>query len=169
MSKPVEGSYPAFFQNYIKLVPQDDLAEVFAAQQHLIDQFFADIPEEKTNYGYAPGKWSLKVLLQHIIDAERVFNYRALCIARGEQQSLPGFEEDDYAASSKATLRGWHELVEELKIVRQATVLLFKSFPPNSLDNVGLANGKTITVNALGYITAGHVYHHVNIVKERYL
>lgn len=169
MAKPIEGSFPEFFSRYIKLVPEESLAEAFAAQQTFIDHFFKDIPTDKTTFAYAPGKWTIKVLLQHIMDAERIFNYRALSIARGETQPLPGFEEDDYAKNSGADLRDWGSMVEELKHLRQSTIILYDTFPPGALQNTGVSNGREISVNALGFITIGHVYHHINIIKERYL
>ncbi len=169
MPKPTEGTYPEYFGNYIKLVPEDNITDAIKNQQPLIDNFFTSITEEKAGYAYAEGKWTLKELLQHVIDAERIFNYRALAIARNEQQSLPGFEENDYASSSDANHRSWKELVEELQAVRKTTILLFKSFTSNMYKQVGLANEKPVSVNALGFITIGHLYHHAKIVEERYL
>ncbi|MEO6405760.1 MAG: DinB family protein [Ferruginibacter sp.] len=169
MPKPTPGSYPVHFDNYINQVPEDNVLEALANQQSLVDDFFPIITEEKAGYAYAQGKWTLKELLQHVIDGERIFNYRALSIARGEQQSLPGFEEKDYASSSNANRRSWIDLVEELQAVRKTTILLFKSFTSNMCEQVGLANEKPVSVNALGFITVGHLYHHAKIIKERYL
>lgn len=169
MAQPAEGTFPPYFRKYIALVKQADIAEAFAEQQHLIDHFFDEIPEDETEYAYAPDKWTIKVLLQHIIDTERILNYRALCIARHEKQSLPGFEEDDYAYNSQANHRKWNSLIAELKIVRQSTIALYQSLPPDAVENSGKSNGLPVAVNALAFITVGHIYHHINIIKERYL
>ena len=169
MSKPIESTFPAYFKKYIDQVDEDILKEAFKSQQETIDSFFDAIPEEKTNAGYAPGKWSLKELLQHVIDTERIFNYRSLAFARKETASLPGFEENDYAANSNANERSWKSLCEELKVIRKSTELLFNSFSDEALQSSGLANNKPTTVLAMGFITIGHLYHHKNIVEERYL
>ena len=169
MSKPIESTFPAYFKKYIDQVDEDILKEAFKSQQETIDTFFDAIPEEKTNAGYAPGKWSLKELLQHVIDTERIFNYRSLAFARKETASLPGFEENDYAANSNANERSWKSLCEELKVIRKSTELLFNSFSDEALQSSGLANNKPTTVLAMGFITIGHLYHHKNIVEERYL
>ncbi|MFT3980734.1 MAG: DinB family protein [Ferruginibacter sp.] len=169
MSKPIEGTFPPYFSRYIDKVPEAEITEAFAAQQSLVDHFFRDIPAEKHAYAYAEGKWTLKEMLQHIIDTERIFNFRALCFARKEAQNIPGFEEDDYAANSHANDRSWESLCDELDIVRQSTLRLFNSFNESDLVSSGSANNKPTTVIALGFITVGHVYHHINVARERYL
>lgn len=169
MSKPVQGTYPPYFENYISLVKEDDLVTAFKNQQQLVAGYFDAIPEEKTNTGYAPGKWSLKELLQHIIDTERIFNYRALCFARKETASLPGFDENTYADNSNARDRSWKNLCDEFKAVRSSTEILYESFSAEVLNNSGLANNKTMTVLAMGFTSIGHVIHHKNIIEERYL
>jgi hypothetical protein len=169
MPKPNEGSFPEYFSRYINKVAEEDLSPAFNAQQEMINRFFQDIPAEKHEYAYADGKWTLKEMIQHIIDAERIFCYRALCIARGEKQSLPGFEEDDYAANSHANGRSWDSLCEEMVTVRKSTIQLFESFNENDLERSGISNNKAVNPNALGFIAIGHVYHHVEVVKERYL
>lgn len=169
MAKPIEGTFPEHFANYINKVPETDLKVAFGVQQDMIDSFFQSIPPEKHEYAYAEGKWTLKEMIQHIIDAERIFCYRALSIARGEKQSLPGFDEDEYAANSHANNRDWKSLCDELKAVRLTTVQLFNSFNEADLDRSGIGNGKAITVNALGFISIGHLNHHAQVINERYL
>ncbi|MEO6489812.1 MAG: DinB family protein [Ferruginibacter sp.] len=169
MPKPIQGTYPSYFHNYISKVNEEDLTRAFVNQQHLVDTFFDAIPEEKTNSGYAPGKWSLKELLQHLIDAERIFNYRALCFARKEKSSLPSFEENDYAANSNANKRSWKELCDELKAVRLSTKMLYDSFPDEALQLSGIANNNAMTVLAMGFVNVGHLNHHKTIIEERYL
>ena len=169
MPKPIEGTFLEYFATYIKKVAEDDVLEALHNQQHLMDTFFNSIPKDKWDFAYAPGKWTLKQMLQHIIDTERIFAYRSLCISRKETQSLPGFDENSYVANSNASNRSPENLLEELKAVRRSTVILFESFNPDMLNNSGLSNNNIVTVNALGYITAGHVYHHIAVINERYL
>ncbi len=168
MPKPATGTYPPYFDNYISLVKEDDLFEAFNNQQLLVSGYFDNIPETKTNTGYAEGKWSLKELLQHIIDTERIFNYRALCIARKETASLPGFDENLYAENSYANNRTWKSLCDEFKAVRKSTEFLYQGFTQEALMNSGIANNKPNTAIALGFTTIGHLNHHINIIEERY-
>jgi hypothetical protein len=169
MSRPQSGTYPVYFDKYISLVNADDLISAFIDQRELIGGFFESIPESKAAYAYAPGKWTLKQLLQHIIDTERIFAYRALSFSRNEEQSLPGFDENAYAISSEADSRTWNNLCGEVKQLRTSTELLFESFTSLQLEKSGKANGNPCTVIAAGFIIVGHVYHHQQIVIDRYL
>ena len=169
MPKPTAGTFPPYFSRYIDKVAEDDLHSAFAGQRAIVERFFSDISEEKSTTAYAPGKWTLKELLQHVIDAERIFAYRALCIARKETINLPGFDENIYAANSDANRRPWESLLEELKVVRRSSEILFQSITESTLNNSGISNDHPVTVNAIGFIIIGHLTHHVGIVKERYL
>jgi len=169
MSKPSTTAYPPYFQKYIDQVPEEDLSTAFSNQAEELQAFLSTITEEKSTYAYAAGKWTIKELLQHIIDAERIFCYRALCFARGEKTSLPSFEENDYAANSFAGERKWNDIVKEFLIVRESTELLFKSFTDEALETIGLANNKATSVASIGFIILGHYYHHKKILLERYL
>ena len=169
MSRPVAGTYPVYFTNYINQVVEDDLQTAFKSQQSIVDGFFSAIPEDKTNTGYAEGKWSLKELLQHVIDAERIFCYRALAFARKEKASLPSFEENEYAENSNANNRSWKSLCDELKTVRASTLTLFDSFTTGMLQTSGIANNNSTSVLAMGFIIVGHLAHHKKIAEERYL
>lgn len=169
MAKPAPETYPEYFHHYVDLVIENDLSDAFANQRQVIEDFLPTIPVEKSDFSYAPGKWTLKEMLQHIIDAERIFCYRALAIARKESVSLPAFDEDTYALNSKASRREWAGLCEELKSVRRSSVLLFESFDLEMLNQSGVANNKSITVLALGFILIGHLYHHKGIIEERYI
>ncbi len=169
MPKPVEGSFPPYFSKYINLVAEDDLFAGFQQQQSTVDAYFKAIPEHKQSYAYAEGKWTLKELLQHIIDTERIFNFRALCFARKEAQNIPGFEEDEYAANSHANERSWDSLCDEMIVVRQSTLALFNSFNEADFLKSGSANNKPVTVLALGFMSIGHIYHHINVINQRYL
>lgn len=169
MPKPSLTSYAAYFQHYVDQVPENDLIPAFKNQTAGIQEFLSSITEEKSAYAYAEGKWSIKELLQHVIDTERIFSYRALCFARGEKINLPGFEENEYAANSHANSRTWISLIHEFVAVRKATELLFESFSEDVVNNAGLSNNNPNTVASLGFITVGHYYHHKKILMERYL
>jgi uncharacterized damage-inducible protein DinB len=169
MPKPIEGTFPPYFATYINKVTDDDVTEAFRNQKGVVDTFFDNIDEEKANASYAAGKWTLKELLQHLIDTERIFAYRSLCIARKEMNSLPGFDENEYAANSQANSRSWKSLVEEFKLVRRSTEMLFDSFNEEMINQPGFSNNNRVTVNALGFITVGHLVHHIGVIKERYL
>jgi len=169
MPKPLPNTYPAYFKNYVDQVPDEDLFTGFQNQSAVIKQFLGSITEEKSNYAYDTGKWTIKEVLQHIIDTERIFNYRALCFARKETTSLPGFDENLYAANSNANIRSWQELVDEFAAVRSSTEFLFKSFTEEALATSGISNNNPATVISFGFITLGHFYHHKNVLQERYL
>jgi uncharacterized damage-inducible protein DinB len=160
---------PEFFHKYINLVAENDLSKAFQEHQTGLISFLKQIPAENWSYRYAPGKWSIAEVVQHIIDAERIFCYRALCIARKDKTSFPGFEEDDYAAASKADKRTKEELMDELSAVQRSTMLLFASFDEEMLEENGISNGKPVYVKAIGNIIIGHGLHHKNILSERYL
>lgn len=169
MPKPDLSTVPEWYHRYINQVQEEDLDKAIQTNTETSIQFLHSIPEEKWNHRYADDKWSIKEMIQHIIDAERIFSYRALCFARGEKTSLPGFEENDYAAASKADTRSKEELIEEFETVRKSIQQLFNSLDEEQLHSVGVANNNLISVNAIGFIIPGHVQHHINILRERYL
>ncbi|MCW3119506.1 MAG: DinB family protein [Chitinophagaceae bacterium] len=169
MSRPDLSAVPAFYHNYINQVPQDDLMAAFKEENDAFIKFLEAIPTSKQDYRYATGKWTIKELLQHIIDAERIFDYRALRFARKDATPLSGFDENKYAAVSNAARRDWNELVEEFKVVRKASAFLFGSFDEEQLSATGISSNHSISVLALGYIVIGHTIHHEKIIKERYL
>jgi uncharacterized damage-inducible protein DinB len=169
MPRPNLSRIPEWFHRYVNQVPENDLMEAMKKQTPSFIKFFEDIPADKRDYRYAEGKWTIKEMLQHIIDAERVFAYRGLCIARKDASPLPGFDENDYADNAKADKRDWNEMMEEFKAVRRSSEILFGSFDDEQLENTGTANNNPIYVLAIGYVLVGHVNHHVSILKERYL
>ena len=169
MSKPIAGTYPSYFDNYIKHVDAESIADALAIYNNHMLQFFSDISADKATHSYAEGKWTLKEVLQHIIDVERVFAFRALSIARQDSTPLPGFDENDYAANSKANKRTWQNLLDEFEATRKSTNLLLLSFDEEQLASSGITNNAKNTVNAIAYTIIGHVLHHINVVKERYL
>jgi len=160
---------PEFYHNYIKHVPENDLMTAFKNQTPVAIHFFQNIPENKIDYAYAEGKWSIKEVLQHIIDAERIFSYRALRFARKDPTPLPGFDENLFAENARAAKRQWNDLMEEFKVVRRATEWLYSSFDEDQLDSTGMSNNSSIYVLGFGYISVGHAIHHMNVIKQRYL
>lgn len=163
------GTYPPYFSKYINLVDADSVTEAIEKYSDAIINFFRNIPAEKIDYRYAEGKWSIKEMLQHIIDTERIFAYRALRIARHDKTPLPGFDEGSYAAAANASARSWQSLLQEFEAERKSTDLLLQSFTHDQLQQSGTTNEHTNTVIAISFIVYGHLLHHINIVKERYL
>ncbi|WP_178985241.1 DinB family protein [Winogradskyella helgolandensis] len=164
------SEYNSYYKPYIDALNKD-IGIVDGLKQNLDDlvSFYSNIPQEKHNYAYAEGKWTIKDVLLHTIDTERVFAYRALRIARHDKTPLAGFEQNDYVDYAFAANRSIESLLEEYRAVRQATIALFGSFDTDSLLLIGEASGFPISVRAIGYIIMGHENHHVKIIKERYL
>lgn len=169
MPRPDLSRVPEFFYNYINQVPDNDLMTAFKNQSPKTISFFENIPANKIDYVYADGKWTIREMLQHVIDAERVFSYRALRFARKDATPLPSFDENLFAETAKADKRNWNDLLEEFKTVRKATECLFGSFDDDQLDASGVSGNKSIYVLAIGYISVGHALHHVSLIKKRYL
>ncbi|HYV54149.1 MAG TPA: DinB family protein [Chitinophagaceae bacterium] len=170
IEKPKDGEFPPYANMYIKLLPDDGLLI-----KHLKDNFIAikelilSLPEEKLNYRYAENKWTIKEVLVHMIDDERIYAYRALRFARNDQTELPGFEQDDYVLYSRANERSIKNIMEEYEVVRGSTIALFDGLPEDSFLRMGTANNNKVTVRALAYHIAGHELHHINILREKYL
>jgi len=169
MPRPDLSRLNPFYHNYIRQVEADDLSIALAKYNPATISFFENIPADKYEYRYAEGKWTPKEILQHIIDAERIFSYRALCFARKDTTPLPGFDENLYADNSNANSREWESLLNEFKSVRSSSTFLFQSFNEDQLDASGLANNSPAYVSGIGFLLIGHCQHHVNILKERYL
>jgi uncharacterized damage-inducible protein DinB len=170
IDKPNNNEFPSYASMYINLVPGDGhLLQHLHANFIITKKLVLSLSEEKLLYRYAPGKWSIKEVLVHIIDDERIYAYRAMCFARGEQKQLPGFEQDEYAVASCADERDIENIMEEYEAVRQSTITLFNGLPGNTLIKPGIANENKATVRALAYHIAGHELHHINIIKEKYL
>jgi uncharacterized damage-inducible protein DinB len=168
-NKITENEYAGYFATYIKPVENVNLIEELEICLHDFIKFVQNIPMEKFDYRYAEGKWTIKDIIQHIIDAERIFCYRALRISRNDKTPLPGFEEKDYVLNTDANSRNIQELLSELAAVRQSTIMLFKSFSADQLVRMGIASNNAISTRALGYIIVGHQKHHQKVYDERYL
>ncbi len=160
---------PTFYKNYVKQIEETDLLQALRISGHRCLELIHSIPEEKSDYRYADGKWSIRELLCHMIDAERIFAYRALRFARNDKTPLAGFEEKDYAPQANAKGRSLHKIAAEMAHLRSSTIDLFEGFTPEMLTRKGLANNNELSVSALGFIVAGHETHHCNVLKERYL
>jgi DinB superfamily len=158
----------AYFAKYIDLVEERQMAPALRNTVKEMETYLRSISEDRAGHSYAPGKWTIRQMIQHIIDTERIFAYRALSFARGESQPLPGFTEDDFANEAPADDRTLDSLIKELKAVRTSTILLFKSFNASQLKRIGTASGNPLSCRAAGFIIAGHTRHHLNILKERY-
>ncbi len=169
MPRPDLSQVPEWYHGYIKEVKGSDFLAEMKKQTPGLISFLKKIPEAKQQFRYAKGKWTIKDLVQHMIDAERIFAYRALCFARKDQASLPSFDENDYATNAKGIKRNWKKLVEEFKLVRSSNEILFDSFDRSQLKSIGVANNNPVSVNSIGFIMVGHTAHHLNIIRERYL
>jgi len=163
--------YAPFYKPYILAALKSDKGIVENLQESLIHFFelLSDIPEEKQLFAYAENKWTIKELVQHMIDTERVMSYRALRISRNDRTALPGFDENDYISNANANQIPYIELLKEFSLVRKATIAMFKGLTDEMLLSKGKASETEVSVRALGYILTGHVLHHLEIIQERYL
>lgn len=167
--RPKPADYAPFYEKYVALVPAGDLLEILDSQITRWKSMLGPLSAQQSEFRYEQGKWSTKEVIGHVTDTERIFAYRALRIARGDQTPLSGFEQDDYVREGMFSSRTLADLLQEFSTVRAATLSLFRSLSPDDLSRRGNANQKEITVCALGFITAGHVEHHRLILEQRYL
>ncbi len=168
-TRPKSGDYASFYETYVSKIKSDDIVSVLKNSFPENLTFLKGIPPEKWDYQYAAGKWTIKEILVHIIDAERIFSNRALRIARNDKTPLPGFDQDAYAPYMEANERNINALIEEYESVRKASLTLFKNLTDQMWQRDGLASGTHITVLAIAYIIAGHEAHHFGVIRERYL
>jgi uncharacterized damage-inducible protein DinB len=168
IARPAADEYGEYYAGYIRRVPDGDIFAALTAQIERVQRFFDGLSEETARYRPAPGEWSVKEVLGHVVDTERILAYRTLCIARGEQQSLPGFEQDDYVRATNFDACALDELVQEFALLRQANVLSFRRFTLVESQRRGVANNTPFTVRALLYIMMGHVEHHLASLQTDY-
>lgn len=166
--KPKEGEYSPYAVAYFNLLGDDDALQTLISRAAQAEQLWRSIPEERGSYRYAEDKWTIKQLVGHITDVERIFGYRALCIARGETVNLPGFEEDEYEAAAKHNERSLSNIIDEWVALRKANIILFSTFTTSDFNIVGKANNQNTSVAAVIHALAGHEKHHTNVLKERY-
>ena len=166
--RPEQGEFAPYYNTYIRLVPGDDVVSHLSAQLAETLPLLRSISEDKSLYRYAEGKWSIRQIIGHLIDGERVFGYRALCIARGETQNLPGFDENEYMPNAPYENVELEDLLSEFRLVRLSNIAMMRNFDDDAWTRVGTANGTPVTVRALAFIMVGHVRHHMGVLRERY-
>ncbi len=170
MPKLAKSSYPEYYEVYIAQVSHEkDLIENLIETKENALTFLKSIPSNKENFANEPGKWTIKEVLQHCIDTERIFNMRALCFARNDQSALPGFEQAEYAQHAHVSERSFSLMIDEFETLRNSSIFLFESFTDEALGRIGTASNTKISVEAIGYILSGHITHHLAIIQDRYL
>jgi hypothetical protein len=167
-TRPDATEYAPFYASYVARVPEADVVSALRDSGREIIAALAAIPESRGGHRYAEGKWSVREVIGHLIDAERIFSYRALRVARGDATPLPPFDENAYVPTAGSEARTLADLVDELRAVRESTVRMFASFPGEAWTRTGIVSGREVSVRALAYITAGHARHHFAILRERY-
>jgi hypothetical protein len=165
---PDTSEYAPAFGRYVQLVPELDVLGALTSQLDEIRQLLTSVDATRAGFRYAEGKWSIREIVGHFSDAERIFGYRMHCIARGEEADLPGFDEDSYIAA--AGYDGWPmaDLIEEFVTLRQSNILLLRNLQPDAWERRGKANGNPVSVRAIAYAIVGHVRHHRGVLRERY-
>jgi len=169
MTRPLENEYASAFQGYVSHVNEDDIMPAMRSQIDALDVLLESVPPERETYRYAEHKWSIRELVGHLIDGERVFGYRALCIARGETQNLPGFDQNAYMPNAPYEHVELADLLSEFRLVRLSNIAMLRTLDEAAWMRMGTANGSPVSVRALVYIMVGHVRHHMGVLRERYL
>ena len=169
MTKPNESEYHPYYLRYIELVPDGYILDILEYQLLTLVEIFSTINEKKALFRYEQNKWSIKELLGHLVDTERVFLYRALCISRKDDKVLPGFDQNSYVQNAYFDQQPLNDLLEQFEITRTGFIKFLKSLKPEQWNHIGNSNGKKISVRSIAYITAGHVIHHLGVLKDRYL
>src|SRR5436305_2478250 len=169
MNRPAESEYAPDFQSYIDQVSESDILPVLRAQMDELDVLLERVEPHQETFRYGEGKWSIREIVGHLIDGERVFGYRAFCVARGEKQNLPGFEQDDYMLTAPYDRIELEDLVSELRLIRLGNIAMFRTLDEESWSRMGTANEDHVTVGAIAFIMAGHVGHHENVLIDRFI
>ncbi len=169
ISRPEIGEFDSYYERYVSLVEDGDIISALKNQIAETLRSLGEIDEEKASFRYAEGKWSVRELLGHIIDTERIFAYRALRISRGDRTPIEGYEQDDYIKNAEFDKCALADLAEEFALVRKSNLLMYRGLSETAWRRRGVANDKEVSVRALAYISAGHELYHVSILKERYL
>ena len=169
MNRPLESEYAPYYQNYVGQVSENDILPVLRSQMDELDVLLNRVSPDRETFRYSEGKWSIREIIGHLIDGERVFGYRALCIARGETQNLPGFDQNDYMLTAPYHAIDLEDLLSELRLVRLSNIAMFRNLDQEAWARLGIANDSPVTVRALAFIMAGHLRHHMNVLRERYL
>ncbi|WP_294236696.1 DinB family protein [uncultured Chryseobacterium sp.] len=161
--------FQKYVQRYLDSIPSENWLKEMEKSGEKTAAIYSKLSEEQSRFSYAEGKWTLKELLLHLSDTERVFQYRILAIARGDQNELPGFDEELYSNQSFANDRSLNSLIEEYKLIRKSSLILLETMNPSALGNIGKANGNQISAETIGKLIVGHNLHHLNVIEERYL
>lgn len=163
------GDYAPFHAGYVRLMQDEkDITAKLEAQKKEFLEYISSLSDDDGNHTYAPAKWTIKQVIQHIIDAERIFAFRLLAMSRGEQQPIPGFDQDDYANAVDVTHRSLKDLHQEFSTVRDATLSLVNALQPDQLTRTGIVGGYPLTARAVPFILAGHLEHHLVVLRDRY-
>lgn len=169
MPRPDPADFPPYYARYMELVPEDDVLGALESQSSETQRLLASIDESRAAFRYATGKWSVKEVIGHFTDAERVFGSRMHTVSRGEQQPLPGFDEDTYVANGDFDAWKLGDLAEHYALTRRANIVLLRNLPEGGWERRGIANGVAVSVHALAYMTVGHERHHLRVLREKYL
>ncbi len=168
MTRPVPDEYPPIFSGYVERVPEVDVVGALRAQIDLLRDLAAAVSPDRETYAYAAGKWTIRQVVGHLGDAERVFSYRALCFARGDRTPLPGFDENAYVDHARFNDTPLSDLVDELVWLRSANLKMLGALGEDQWSATGTANGRAMSVRALAYVMAGHVRHHFVVLRDKY-
>lgn len=168
MNRPLETEYAPFYRGYISHVNEEEILPVLRSQLDDLEELFGSVTPERETYRYAEGKWSIREVAGHLIDAERVFGYRAFSIARGDTNSLPGFDENEYMLRAPYDRVLLEDLLSEFRLVRLANIAMLRNLDEEAWKRVGTANDSAVSVRALAFIMAGHARHHMGVLRERY-
>ena len=169
MNRPTPTEYAPYYEDYVNQVSESDIMPVLRSQMDELDVLLARVEPAQETHRYAEGKWSIREMIGHLIDGERVFGYRTFCIARGEQQNLPGFDQNDYMVTAPYDRIELEDLLSELRLIRLGNIAMLRTLDEEAWSRAGNANSNQVTVRALAFIMAGHVRHHMNVLRERYL
>jgi len=169
LQRPQAQESNSYFKTYIDLVEGDDVLTTLREKKNSTSRFLDNIPNEKWDWAYAPGKWTVKEVLIHLMDTERIMAYRALRFGRKDQTALPGFEQDDYISAAGARQRTVASIIREHQSVREASLSLFENLDASAMQNIGTASNSPFSPLALSYVIAGHEIHHLNVIREKYL
>ena len=169
MNRPETNQFAPYYNTYVSTVEGNNVVPVLESQTAELRSIFSQMPEEKGTFAYATGKWTLKEAFSHLIDGERIFAYRILRISRGDKTPIEGFEQDDYIATSNANNRTFTNLLNEFDLQRQSNLIMVNNISDEGSRLMGTASNSPISVRALTYIMAGHVTHHLSVLRERYL
>jgi DinB family protein len=168
MNRPLESEYAPFYRGYVAHVGEEEILPVLRSQLDQLDVLLGRVTPERETFAYAEGKWSIRELVGHLIDAERVFGYRSFCIARGESRNLPGFNENEYMLRAPYNQIDLEDLLSELRLARLSNIAMLRNLDEQAWMSIGTANDAQVSVRALAFIMAGHVRHHMGVLRERY-